>query len=55
MDERKIMNATENMLDTLDIDRCNECHNPEFEYVDYTSKTVCECTQCKTKFYLEKE
>ena len=34
---------------------CEECHfssfNDGWEYVDFTSKTVIECPQCKNKIY----
>jgi hypothetical protein len=32
---------------------CNECHNKDFEYKDFTAKSVKICTQCKTEFYEE--
>ena len=35
------------------IERCKECNNPGFTYVDFTSKSVYECDQCKTKYYEE--
>lgn len=41
------------MIETTQLEKCNECGNPSFEWVDFTAKSVYECEQCKTKFYLE--
>ncbi len=38
------------------IEKCEECHNPvsdDWEFKDWTSKTVVICPQCKTEYYTE--
>lgn len=34
-------------------EKCKECGNCSFEWVDFTNKTVYECEQCKTRYYEE--
>ena len=49
------MTAAEHLI-SLDILRCEECNNPvanDWKYIDFTNKTVVECSQCKTKYYTE--
>jgi predicted Zn-ribbon and HTH transcriptional regulator len=50
-----IMKATDAMQLVLNLEKCKECNNTDFEYVEFTSKSVCQCTQCKTEYYLENE
>ena len=43
-------------LESLGIDRCVECHcvvSTDWEYMDFTNKTVAVCAQCETPIYLE--
>lgn len=43
-------------LDLYGIDRCAECRcvvSTDWEYMDFTNKTVAVCAQCETPIYLE--
>ena len=45
-------------LEMLGIERCIECNNPvgkDWEYEDYTNKTVTKCPQCGTYVYLNED
>jgi hypothetical protein len=43
-------------LKSLEVEECEECHcltGEDWEYVDFTNKTVVQCPQCGTKIYLD--
>jgi predicted nucleic acid-binding Zn-ribbon protein len=51
------MKAHEELL-ALGIERCEECHcavGSDWEYDDFSNKTITTCPQCGTKIYLESE
>lgn len=44
-----MMKAWEEMIDILEIEECIECHcnvGEDWEYVDFTAKSVIKCPQC---------
>lgn len=47
--------AEEELLN-LGFERCDECNNPvgsDWDYVDFTSRTVVKCTQCGELYHIE--
>lgn len=49
------MTAEEELI-SIGFDRCEECNNPvgsNWDYVDFTCKTVVKCTQCGETYHIE--
>ena len=45
-------------LESKGIEECPECHNlvsDDWDYVDFSNKTVTKCPQCRHRIFLEED
>jgi len=53
---KTVMDASEALWELKGIENCPECHcatGDDWEFVDFSNKTIARCPQCRELIYLE--